>query len=476
MLQILVRRRAVAAILSALQLLVFAGSAARAQQPAGHDTTRAFADTANLDSLLARAVAVGPTLTAAQRRVDAARARVGPAGARPDPTLMAGIQNQPLGREAPTISGHGVATTGGRDPMTMHMIGVTQTLPYPGKLALRTTAAQRDVEVALAALDDTRAQVVHDVRAAYYQVAYLDAALAVVERNRSVLADIVSVTESHYATGAGMQQDILEARLRIARLAQDASALAEQRHAQAAALNALLDRPSDAPIDRAAIPARIARAAVPDSADHIRFTANTFGAPAADSPLPPLADLQAMAIASSPMLREHEAQIAAQTARVAIADKATKPDIDISIEYGQRNGLTDMLSAVVSVPVPVQHGRKQDEEVAAERADLAVLQAEHHAQVNDIRSRVAKLASDLERERTQLALDVKAILPQGRATLAATTASYQAGKTDILALLDAQSALFGIETSYYRTLSDFAESLADLEQVVGKNVPTEARP
>ena len=71
---------------------------------------------------------------------------------------------------------------------------------------------------------------------------------------------------------------------------------------------------------------------------------------------------------------------------------------------------------------------------------------------------------------TQLALDVKAILPQGRASLAAATAGYQAGKTDLLTLLDSQSTLFAYETSYYRSLADFADAIAQLEAVVGKEV------
>ena len=418
----------------------------------------------SLDSLVARALVASPALIAARQRADAARARIGPAGARPDPTLMAGIQNQPLGREALTTSARGV------DPMTMHMIGVSQTIPFPGKLALRTSAAQSDADAALAALDDARLGLIRDVRTAYYELAYVDESIRIADRNRAVLTDVIRVTEAHYATGSGMQQDVLKARLAITQLAQQVNELQEERRAQRAALNALLDRPSDTPIDRAAIPQDIAQAAVTDSSNRIQFVSSSFGASAAGSPLPPLPTLQAMAVANSPMLREHESRIAAQTTRVAFAEKATKPDIDVSLQYGQRNGLTDMVSATVSVPLPIQHRRKQDEDVAAARDELAALEAEHRSSVNDLRARIAKSYADVERARTQLALDVKAILPQGRASLAAATAGYQAGKTDLLTLLDSQSTLFAYETSYYRSLADFAGAIAQLEAVVGKAV------
>lgn len=423
----------------------------------------------DLDSIVARALAGNRSLAAARHRVDAARARIGSAGTRPDPVLTAGVENQPLGAEAPMTSANGIASSG-PDPMTMHMIGVSQTIPYPGKLALRTAVARKDADAALAAFDTARLGVIRDARAAYYELAYLDASLRIVQQNRAVLTDVIRATEAHYATGGGMEQDVLKARLDLTQLAQQANALEEDRRTQVAALNALLDRPGDTPVDSAAIPERIAHAAVADSAGRIRFASDVFGAPAAGSPLPSLATIQDMAIANSAMLREHEARIAAQTARVALAEKATKPDIDVSLQYGQRSGLTDMVSAVVSIPIPIQHRRKQDEDVAAGRDELEALEAEHHATVNDLQMRVAKLYADVERTRTQLALDVKAILPQGRASLASTMAAYQAGKTDLVAVLGSQSTLFAYETSYYRSLADFAEALAQLDAVVGKEV------
>ena len=181
----------------------------------------------DLDSLIARALVVSPTARAASLRVSAARARVGPAGARPDPLLMAALQNQPL--------------SGARDPMTMHMIGISQTIPYPGKLPLRTRAAQREVDATMAVVDATRLDIARQVRAAYYEIAYADRALLILEQNRDVLADVIRVTEVHYSVGTGSQQDVLRARVEATRLGDDASALREQRRAQVAALNALLD-------------------------------------------------------------------------------------------------------------------------------------------------------------------------------------------------------------------------------------------
>lgn len=420
-----------------------------------------------VDSLITLALAVSPMVAAASARVDAALARVGPAGARPDPLLTAGIANLPLGSEAPA---------NGPDPMTMRTIGVSQRFPFPGKLALQQRVAQRQVDAARAMLLTARLDVARQVRDAYYDVAFADQALTVVAGQRDVLAGIVRVTAARYTAGASAQHDVLAARVRAAQLGDQASDLLERRRAALAALNALLNQESGTPLGPASIPGRVAAAAVADSASAIHFAAQSLGARVADSPLLPLDSIQQLAVDNSPMLREHEARIAAQTARLALDEKATRPDVDVSVQYGQRNGLTDMLTAQVSITIPIQHARNQDLDVAAARDELVALHAEHQAQVNDLRARTAGLVSDLERDRTQLAIDVKAVLPQGQGMVSAATAAYDAGSGDLVAVLDARSTLLSYEIEYAKSLTDFAKKLAELQQVAGSDVLRDGAP
>jgi outer membrane protein, heavy metal efflux system len=430
--------------------------AQRASEASGQFT--AASNSEPIDSLVVRALAVSPQLRAARERLRAAEARVHPAGARPDPMLMAGIQNLPL------------TDPGFNEPMTMKMVGVGQALPFPGKLALRTRAAVRELAAVDAELAGTALAVEEGVKGAYYDLAYLDRALEIVERNRLLLIDLLKVTETRYGVGTGGQEDVLRVRVELARLGEEAVAIIEERRAALARLNAVLDRPSELPIANPVVPRRVARAAVADSAASIRFVSATLGARAADSPLPSLETLQAVAVRQSPMLRAVQARIDAQGARAELAQKDHLPDFDVALSYGQRDGFRDMISAQVSVPLPLQRGRKQNQFVVEARAELAALEAERDDRVNTLRAEVARLHAALERDRAQLALYVKAIIPQGRATLTSATAAYQVGRADFLTLLDAQSTLFNYETNYFRVLSAFAKTLAELERVVGEEI------
>ena len=420
-----------------------------------------------LGDLLRLADSVSPSLLAARARVAAARARVGPAAAWPDPMLMAGIQNLPLGK----MNSQGMAMSSlPGDDMTMKMVGVSQTIPYPGKSGIRRQIAEREVEAALMAVRASSLDVGRDVKKSFYELAYLDRAIEIVNQNQPVLADVIRVAEAHYASGSGAQQDILKARVEAARLGEAASTLLEQRRSTLAELNALLDRESTTPVGSAQIPERVTRAALTADPAGIRFATQVLGSRAADSPLPPLATLQELAVNQNPQLRERQAMIGAQSARVSLAQKAVKPDVDLSLQFGQRNQRPDMISAVVSIPLPIHRRARQDQEISESGAELGALQAERAGEVNKVRAEVARLVSDLERNRTQLALYAKAILPQGQAAVAASLAGYQTGKSDLLSVLGNQATLFEYETANYRALTDFARTLADLEAVVGEEV------
>ena len=413
---------------------------------------------ASVDSLVQRALAVSPQLRAARERARAAEARVVPATTRPDPMLMAGIQNFP------------VSEPGFGDFMTMKMVGVSQSFPFPGKLAGARRVADAEAEAARVEVEGVGLMVGRDVRSSYFDIAYIDQALAIVGRTRDVLVGLIQATEARYATGGAGQEDVLRARLEVARLGDEASALQEERRAATARLNALLDQPTATPLVAAAFPASLTRLAVADAPARITFASTTLGSRVSDSPLPPLDSLATLALARSPMIRAQAAMVAAQAARTSLARLESRPDLDVSLEYGQRNGLSDMVSARISLPLPLQQRRRQEPLAAAAAAEQAAGEADLQQQRNVVRAEVARLHAQLERDRTQLALTVKAILPQSRATLEAAAANYQAGRTTFVAVLEAQATLFNTETTYFRALSDFAKTLAELEQVVGGEI------
>ncbi len=411
-----------------------------------------------LDSLMALARRSSPTVSAAEARVRAASAAVSPAAALPDPMLMGGVVNLPLG------------SPGFRDEMTMKMLGVEQTLPFPGKRGLRRKVAEHEVVAAEAELEDARRNAARDVASAYFEAVLADTLQRLVERQHRVLLALERAAQAGYAAGRAGQEEPLRAQAELVRLSGEAAGLRVERTRAVARINALLGRSSGVPVPTAGYPGRMRRAALAGPGGEIRFADSTLGAQALGSPLPPAAWLQSAALSGSPMISAHLAELAAQSARVELARRDARPDPSISLQYGQRPGMADMISATVSLPVPLWRGRKQGQATAAELAALDALEHDHHRMAAELEAEVLDMVQTTELHRTRLALYQAGVLPRARAAAEAALAGYRNSRTSFQAVLDSFLSLYAYEEGALRLLTEFAKAVVALEALTGREI------
>jgi outer membrane protein TolC len=414
----------------------------------------------DLAALIERAREASPRILAADEAVAAARARAAAAGAFPDPRLAVGLTNALVGD--PLSSD---------DMMTMRMVQVGTTVPYPGKLALDREAARWRVAEAEADREATLRAVVAEVEKAYYELAFLNRAIDVVRENRSLLDDLAEVTAARYRVGTGPQQDVLKANVETTRLGDELLGLAREREATLARLNALLDRPVETPLPAPEISAAILAAAMPASGESVTFTAASLDAAGRSAgPVPSGAALRDLARTGDPRLAALEARLEAERAEADLASKAALPDFDVMVGYGQRSGREDMLSVMASVPLPLFKARKQDPLAEAARAETRATEERLAAMTDEVEAEVAALHASLVRTRDQLALLRDGILPQARTSLESALAGYPVDRVDFLTVIDNQVTLYRHELDWWRLLTRFAADLADLERVIGKEV------
>ena len=157
---------------------------------------------------------------------------------------MLGIINVPLGSEK--LPAHGAPM--GPEPMTMKVIGIEQTVPFPGKPSLARRAASAQVREAEAELTRVRLDIETRVRHAYSDAAFHTRALEIIDRNAEMLSSLISASEARYVSAGGSQVEVLNTRLEATRLGETASELVEARRGAVARLNALLQRPTDTPV------------------------------------------------------------------------------------------------------------------------------------------------------------------------------------------------------------------------------------
>lgn len=420
---------------------------ARAQEPA------------RLSDLIAEARAVSPEIATARAMAAAAAARVPAAGALPDPMLSAGMMYLPLSSFDPR-----------EDGMTMGSVEIGQRLPAPGTRGAREAVARQAHRAAELEAEEVELGVVTGVKDSYYELLFVDRALEVLGRNRALLIDLAAVARARFAVGRAPQQDVLRAQTEVTRIEEQIAGLQASRVASEVRINALLLRPAERPI--AAVYPEEVRALALSGPGPGAFTAAALDGGFGEG-LPSLAELQEQAVRDRPMLLAHVHRIAAARERVRLAERERFPDVDLMVGYGARWGREDMVSASVSVPLPVFASRKQDQAVIEAEQELVADELRHHQMVAELRAEIAARYAALGRTREQILLLNQGVIPQAHATIESATAAYQAGSVEFASLLEAQATLFRNEIELARRMADFGRELAALERAAGVELTPE---
>ena len=89
-------------------------------------------------------------------------------------------------------------------------LGISQDLPYPGKLKLKGEAAQRDAAIARQRLESVTRSILQQVKDTYFQLAYIQETLTVIDRNDKLLEQLERIADARYRVGQGNQPDVLK--------------------------------------------------------------------------------------------------------------------------------------------------------------------------------------------------------------------------------------------------------------------------
>ena len=138
-----------------------------------------------LEELIEQALANNPEIKSMQRRFDMMRARIPQAKALDGPILSVGY----MGNIAPFYVQRD-------DPSSGRSIGITQDLPFPGKRALKGKVASSDADAEWWAFEQTRRNVVAEVKDAYFDLYYLSKALGVVTKTKTLLEQFTKIAEA----------------------------------------------------------------------------------------------------------------------------------------------------------------------------------------------------------------------------------------------------------------------------------------
>jgi outer membrane protein, heavy metal efflux system len=391
-----------------------------------------------LAQLVKEAEQNNPQILAAMRGWQAATQVPSQVSTLPDPEVM--VQQMSAGTPLPFDGFHSVE-------MTFLGFGVSQSIPYPGKLRLRGEIAQRKADTLCQQADTVRRAVIQQLKSAYFHLGYVQETLSILSKDEMLLDQIEKIAEVRYRVGQGNQQDVLKAQLEQTKILRDATQYRQQMQTLQAQLKQLLNRPQNS---ADVITEKLTETPLPLSSDDLLSAVRT-GNPEVGAQLEMVQD---------------------RSLQVELARKDFYPDFNVEYLYQHTAApFPERYMLSFSVKLPIFRSRRQRPEVAEAAEQLNSARRAYEAQVQQTYFEVRDQYLVADSDSKVLKIYREGLIPQATATFNAGLAAYQSAQQDFQTLMDSFLDVFNLDIEYWRTLAEHETALARLEQLTGIQIP-----
>ena len=394
-----------------------------------------------LSGYLAQAAIHNPELEAAFYRWKAALERIPQVRALPDPrfTFAYYIRN--------------VETRVGPQEARLALF---QTFPWFGILGLREDMAAQEAKAAKAQYDALKFKVFYDVKNAFYEYAYLAQAIQISREDLELLRYFESVVRARYSAGAVPYADVVKTQVQLGRIEDRLRTLQDLRKPLMAKLAASMNVPPDTEFPwPPAVPIMIL--------------------------CPTEEELFKALPEYSPQIKRLEYLEARDKAGIELARKNFYPEVTFGIE--------DIFTGSALMPNTPDSGK--DAVIASVTINIPFWWEKRKAAVREGHAKLASTSKGTEALKRSLISDMElalykyrdaqrkidlylnTLIPKAEEALGVTLEAFQAGTRSSLDLIDAEKTLLEFQLSYIRALADQAQRVAELEWILGQEIPCE---
>ncbi|ROS05014.1 outer membrane protein TolC [Sinobacterium caligoides] len=327
-----------------------------------------------------------------------------------------------------------------QEAMTQLKLGLTQAIPRGDShtIIAKGFDYQAQVQQALAMERLLKVRVASSI--SWLESWYAERANAIYQHDQRLFNDLLQVAQALYRVGKRSQADVLKAQLEIDR----------QR-------DQLQQSYTEIAVNRAAL-------------------SQYIGEPDSRRPLTEVLELPVYVAKNASLLLQHPSVIAidrqldAARQQVALAKEAYKPAWSVNVEYGKRlaedqvgQQLPDMLSASLSVDIPLFTRSKQDPLYLASQHQLSALLDQRGQLLRELRAQSAAAKVKIDRLEQRIALYKMSLLPTAKQSATTDLNAYQSGQGGFQEVLKSRLFYQQVQLDYARLRTDLAVSLSQSE-------------
>jgi len=323
--------------------------------------------------------------------------------------------------------------------------GASQDIPYPGKRQLGANVAEQEADSMEAQTNSVRRMVIGNLKAVYFQLAYIQQTLDVLLKSDELLNQVEQAAEARYRVGQGNQQGVLKTQLQHTKILQEIAHHHQEEGLLEAQIKQFLGRPQE-------------------SADIIAETLTVRTLPYAAT------DLLQRAREQNPAVRSKQASIRQQEMQVELAHKNFRPDFNLQYAYQHTNGDTrDYYMGTFGIRLPNRGRQKAELAEAQQKQEQAreEFDSEWQRVLSEVQQQYVRAKTSEER----LKIYSDSPTPQCGSSIRSGRSAYQSNRQDFETLLSSFLDVLNLDLEYRRELVEHESALAELERLTGVDVP-----
>jgi cobalt-zinc-cadmium efflux system outer membrane protein len=324
-----------------------------------------------------------------------------------------------------------------------NMVGVSQTVPFPGKKSLDRKAADLAIEQSRRAYQTTEIEVIRDVKVAFCRVLSFHRRVEIVEELTALSQSLVTTADKRVKAGEAPAQELLRAEIEWQRASTEAERFRGELAEARQELAAILGRPD---------------------LKHAPLSGELSGQ-SADMPS---SHAHRDALHLHPQMKQAHLAVEEAEATLDRARKEPLPDITLEVAFGSRDseleGSENLAELSVSLPIPLidrgQGSRRTSRgNLEAARARLAETEQELFRQHGSALTRLETASKRVDSYRD-------GILPKTDKALSLMQRGFQEGKFNFIDLLDTQRTVAETRLDYQEALFELNAAEATLDSLL----------
>ena len=326
-------------------------------------------------------------------------------------------------------------------------VSLTQTSPYPGKLAAAGRVAEADSQIARLELDRTVRDEAVKIRGSYYELWYIRQAMLMAEHNRDVLDHLRQVAENAYAGDRVALYDVLKTQSQSGQVQYDWLLLQELEKTEITRLNSLLNRDPESQI-------------------------GNLG----DILQPPLMvdlnDIYRLAEVHREEIREAAADKEKSRAEADAAVYQNRPEFMLGFTYEYNapdtpgNPANDMYGFQFGMTLPIWQDKKSGR-IEAAKAGMDKAAAMLVARINETRASIRETFFRLKNAERLVALYRDQLLPQAVRAMETAEVWNREGQGSFTDYVETEAVWYNFQLALARARADYGKYLALLEGLAG---------